>query len=259
MKANERTKIRIDETWARAHIETAFKTKRDRNKSYSMRAFAQYLGIGPSALSEFLSGKRRFSERKLRLILIQTGASENLISEHSGPDTSPIKRATLARKAIETSHYEILSSWIHLAVFTFLTTINEDPSPGAAAAYFGVPLETIKKSIETLSQSGLLKKVGREKYAATSTDLTTSDGVSDRHIRKAHADGLRLALRSLLRNDVTKRDFTSNIFAIDPKNFDQVKKIIRATHRQISRFEQSTSKSEVYRLNIQFHPLRGLK
>jgi hypothetical protein len=77
------------------------KARQSRNPRYSLRAFANYLGIAPATLSQLLRGKRRMTERTIRklgfrLALDETAIGSYLVRERHLAGRA---RATSMRKA----------------------------------------------------------------------------------------------------------------------------------------------------------------
>jgi hypothetical protein len=251
--------VEIDHLWAHAYILKAFAAKRAKNQAYSLRAYARTLSVSAPALSEFLAGKRRFSSSKLRLILEKLAVPAQVIDQHLVPRKPARGRKTVSWSELKKVQYEILTDWTYLAVFSYIGSFDGDRSPRAIAKYFGFSVAEIEKNLSLLLKVGLIKKAAKDDYRVTGHTLSSSDEKVNLALQRAHVEGLRLAEKSIRAHQVDERDFTTFILAIDPKNLREAKKIIRKCHRQIAALEERGAKTEVYRLNVQFHPLRGLQ
>ena len=58
-------------------LRVEFQSRKARNQYYSLRAFAQSLGIGSGALSEILKGKRNLGINKARAIVDKLNFDQN--------------------------------------------------------------------------------------------------------------------------------------------------------------------------------------
>ncbi len=227
--------------------------RKQRNPSYSLRAFARQVDLSSGALSEYLSGRRKLSPKMLNRIVQRLGVS-------------PLEGEELIRGALEGNgntdaaftqlkedEFQLIADWYHFAVLHLLNTEGATLNPGKLAARLGLSTVEVKVALERLQRLGLLQI--KESRFRINKRVRTSTNVPSEAIRKFHRQSLEKTLRALDEEPVTRRDITSIIGAINPENLPKAKELILEFRRRLSTFLEHGKKTEVYQLNIQLIPL----
>lgn len=243
---------RLNETFSETQL---------RNPAFSLRAFARRLEVSPSALSEILKGKRRVSKKlagrvvgNLCLGPIESRRLLELFPEH------PQRRGTQTEYQspyveLGIDQFHVMTEWYHFGILSLSQTFDFEDTPAWVAKRLNIRESDAQDALERLERTGLLKRELNGKLRPTNRDYSTTDGVSDVSIRRAHATNLELARRSLENDLIDNRDFTATTMAIDLKKLPMAKKMIREFHDKLCAYLESGKRSEVYKLSVQMIPL----
>lgn len=234
-----------------------FSTLKMKNPSYSLRAYARKLAVGPAALSEMMSGKRPITSKTSDKIF------ERL---HLSPvEKEKLSKLERSKKALENENnkyiqvemdqYHLISDWYYFGILSLAETEDFQDSPEWIARRLNIKIQEAKKALQTLERLQLLKRNDQGTLVLTGIALKTSSDVSHVALRKSHVDNLELAKNSLEKDEVSIRDFSSMTMAIDPDLLPEAKKLIQDFRRKLTQFLESEKKQEVYKLNIQLFPL----
>jgi transcriptional regulator with XRE-family HTH domain len=123
----------------RVLLQTEFDRRRSANRRYSLRAFARFLAIDHSALSQILRGKRRLTARSVRALGSRLSLDAPAVAEHCAAEN---EAAIL--DAIGRPNFRADSRW--------LSTMS------------GVPLDQVNVALQRLLRKGLLVMQARERW-----------------------------------------------------------------------------------------------
>ena len=110
-------------------IQNDFLSKKRKNPSYSLRAYARFLEIDHSSLSSILRGKRKLPLMYLSTFFVKLRLSpiEKKIFEESVKN-NPTSLKELSKKKVldfekvisDETHYRIIAEWEHYAILTLI-------------------------------------------------------------------------------------------------------------------------------------------
>ncbi len=224
-----------------------------RNPAYSMRSFAQKIGIGQSAVSEIVAGKRPVTRKAAEKILLGLARPpdeiEKILEGREGAVQSH------AYRAIDMDSYHLIASWHHYAILSLAETKNFQSSSKWIARRLGISEKTASEAIERLLRLGLIESGKNGKLAVTGESFEAISTVANPALKKANRENLELAQTALETIAVEDRDFTALTLCFDPDRMDEARKIIKQFRRQFDRAMESGRKTEVYKLCIQLFPL----
>lgn len=255
----------------RQFLQEYFEECKTKNSSFSLRAFANKIGLAPSTTSQLLSGKRNVSlsmakkiteklslntleERKLLLPFVQGRP----FSKNSARDLLQLNYNRLGE-----AEFEVISKWYFFAILSLMDLLEYQQLSTAQkiplwmATKLDVAQTTIVSALKTLHLLGLIEgdiELG-QKPQFTGRPLHSPDEVASEAVKKAHHDSFDLARRSLIRDDLETRDFNSLTIAVNPDKIPEAKKIIRKFLDEIDVLLGQGEKKEVYHLAIQMFPL----
>jgi transcriptional regulator with XRE-family HTH domain len=227
-----------------------------KNPRYSMRAFAQAIGISHTVLSLVMSGKRPLSRKaaaKVADALSLDPTARAAISERTVP-VIPVNNDqydTLSEDA-----FAVISEWYHYAILSLLEIPGSRLEGRWIAARLGIGQAEAKLAIERLKRLDLVSKdaSGCWRQAGKSLRVDNVAGVSA--ARKFHRQLLELALHSLENDSPDRRDVGSMTFALDPKHLPYARKRLRAFRRElVSELEGFGKPEAVYNLTMQLFPV----
>ncbi|MCB0417012.1 MAG: TIGR02147 family protein [Bdellovibrionales bacterium] len=232
--------------------------RRERNPSYSLRAFARSLGLSPGPLSEILAKKRELS-LKLALRIAQRIAMnpEQLEAfveplRKSTPDPVSGKETRFRELSVDT--YYLIADWYHFAILSLMETKNFEGRVRWIAERLSVSVVEVRSALERMERLGLVFKKAQT-WLLNQEGVTTTHDVPNGALRKSHKQQLEIAKAALDSVPVEERDITSMMMAIDVSKLPKAKILIREFRRQLSQFLETGNKTEVYNLSIQLVPL----
>lgn len=228
---------------------------RVRNPSFSQRALARRLGIGSSALSEFLNGKRQISQSLATRIADRLGLGPEQRQEYESEFRPDQKSRIREAVQIDMNRYHLISEWQHFAILSLAETQGFKSDPIWIAARLGISITKASQGIDRLVRLGLLRRGRRGNLVITGQQFTTSDEVAHLSLRRSYAEDLELARASLDGDSVEIRDFTAITMALDPERIPIAKRMIREFRDALCVLMESGNKKEVYKLCIQLIPL----
>jgi uncharacterized protein (TIGR02147 family) len=243
-----------------------FQNRKSKNPSYSLRAFARYLDLFPSALSELLNAKRpvsvRVGEKILQRLPVSADEMLNLLSA--------LKKGAWERKARRTpwdesldsafthmdmDSFRLVSDWYYFGILSLAETAGFRDDAAWVSARLGITVFEAKDGLQRLTRLGLLRPNQQGQLAPTGAQLATTTDIPNIALRRSLHQNLDLARLSLDRDGVNARDFSSITMAIDPARISEAKKLIKKFRRNLCRLLESGEKKEVYNLNIELFPL----
>jgi uncharacterized protein (TIGR02147 family) len=260
-------------------IETEFISRRQKNSSLSLRAFAKFLKLPASRLSDFLKGKRSLTPQMALLICDRLSygpekRAQFLQLVHNDYQNSRTKlrktpysldfadgpKADYVK--LSEDIFTAISDWYYYAIINLSETTNKKLDAKYISNRIGLPVLEAQAALDRLLRLGLLvEKNGR--LQAQHKDLTTTHEVKSVALRKAHKQFLEKAIDSIEGVDLELRDITSITMAIDPSKLKEAKELIKGFRRNLSQLLESNEapekKSEVYTLNIQLFPLTKIQ
>lgn len=241
----------MQRTTFRLWLQKQFTDRCQKNPRYSLRAFAAFLELDASTISQILAGKRSPSKKSLIAICERLSATPKelkilgILSKDNSQDFYQISMDT----------FSVLADWYHFAILelTFVSNFKSDAK--WIAGQIGISATEAKSAIERLLRLGL---------------LTTQNG----SLKKSHESitnhtgiNTSVARRTLQKQIITKalaavdeipqdvKDITSITMAIDPKNLDQAREVIKKFRRDLCTLMETGSQSRVYNLAIQLYPI----
>jgi len=247
-------------------LKEGFTLRKEKNKAFSLRSYAKFLGIQAPSLSAILKEKRGLPSKeaeKIALKLKLKGLEKKQFIESSyfhgeSPEVSlPLsaKQETLCNEL----HHKIIAEPEHYAIFSLLEMKGVRHDIYWMARRLGCSVETIDKAINNLLEAGFLKKENG-KYHKQPIRFTTSEDVQAVALREAHKNTLKQAIDSIDSVDISARDFSSISFPANLARLPEAKKLIRDFRKQVAALFQddSAENNEVYSLSVQLFPLTKL-
>jgi uncharacterized protein (TIGR02147 family) len=241
--------------------------KSQRNRSYSLRAFARDLGVSHGYVSLILNDKRRVHPRlaadfasKLKLSqpdtdrLVESAKSGFWKAKGSTP-SSPKRGADFF--ALELDRFKVLSEWYHLALLDLTMVPDFKPSYGWVARSLGIKPSQAKAAVGRLARLGLLE-VSSDGWKKTHAMLTIPASVPSSAIRKFHQQMIGKALQELDSGepeDFENRFIVGTTMAIDKSRLPEAKRRVAKFRRSLLKFLCDGTATDLYQMNLQLFPL----
>jgi transcriptional regulator with XRE-family HTH domain len=230
---------------------------KNQNRSLSLRGFARQLGLNSSALSEFLSGKRNFSESKVREIIKKLS-------------NDPLTRAEIYSRVflnpeqekawkLEEEVFAFISDPIY---FTFLQLLEASDfiyDLEWIARRLRVDVTETRKIILRLKRLNLVTEDSNHELKRTYTRLNTSEDVESAALKFHHQKDLETISKSLSKLSVKQRDFSSLTFLFKLEDIDKAKEILRRAQDEIEALSPGDPKRHVFKVSTYLYPVTDLE
>ncbi len=227
------------------------------NPKYSLRAFAQYLDMDASSVSQIISGKRKASDKVITKICEKLSVSPSETKKF-------IQNAKISSREKTNTDYEIMaedafayiSNWYHYAILELTFTGNLANDPQYISKTLSITVTEAKMAIERLLRLGLLIEE-KEILKKTNRFITNilSPGFSSSPQRELQRQILKMALHSIDHCSPEERDMTSMTMAIDMDKLPEARKLITQFRRDLCNFLEDGEQTRVYQLGIQLYPV----
>ena len=249
------------ETRAQTFLKQEYLRRKQKNSLYSIRSFANWLGMSPAQMSQLISGKRRLT-RKMALKIVDrftfSPREKMEFLESLDPDLEEDKlRLNSEKVKLREDEFALIADWEHLALLSLAQTNEVSKDPRWLARRLGVTVERARECFERLVRMKLISVEGPQFRRSTAPLQTSSDRVSPA-IQKHHRQNLKIAEQKL-DVPVELREFSSITMAMNPAKMEKAKEMIRDFKRKLCDLLEEGPKEEVYTLSLQLFPNTILK
>jgi uncharacterized protein (TIGR02147 family) len=244
--------------------------RKRKNPRYSLRAYARFLGLDPSALSRLLSGKQEISVsvcrqlvRKLDLPVEEKryfllSAAQKRKESMCQLLATELHREDLQPRPLEIDPgtYERIADCRILALLeaTFLDDFEDDPR--WLAPRLGVSETFAREAIEALLSVGLLeRRDGRLRKASAYMSVADKQRTSAAH-RSQQRQVLERAVESLEQDPLDKRGTMAMVMAIDPDKLPIAKRMMQAFMDELCDYLTAGRRTRIYQLGVQLFPIQ---
>ena len=241
----------------RVWLQKQFTDRRQKNPRYSLRAFSSSLGIDASTISQFLAGKRAPSQKALTQICEKLSATPRDLKLLGMLSGHTLGEDDFYRLTVDT--FSVMADWYHFAILelTYLSSFKADPKWISAA--LGISAVEAKTALERLLRLNLLSQKNG-KFQKTHETLTNHTGINTSAARKTlQKQIIEKALKAVDEVAQEEKDITSMTMAIDPKNLDRAREMIKNFRRDLCGLLEDGTQSQVYNLGIQLYPVSKIK
>lgn len=246
-----------------------YKRRTAKNARYSLRAYASFLSLDPSALSRILAGKQELSVKSGLAIVkrLQMSNDEGRRFLLSVIDGRKRNEAARVGRFVEAPHLrpnpavipiEVFAKISNVAYFALLElTQTEDfkSDPDWIAMRLGLEAKEVEDMIETLLSVGLLKTEAGRLLSSHAQLTTVRERESSQSLRNLHEGVLSRASHSLKKDAAPLRAHYAMTMAIDPGKLELARQRIREFMENLSDELATSSRTEVFQLGVQLFPL----
>ncbi|MCK5073374.1 MAG: TIGR02147 family protein [Bacteriovoracaceae bacterium] len=253
--------MQIYEDYHLFKLKEEFSKRERKNPSYSLRAFANFLGIDSGNLSAIFRKKRNFPRNRAAAIADKL----NLTKDERGLFLLSIDRnkfkidgikviPQMKRFLKEKSHFDIIAEWEYFTLLTLMNCSSFKSDIGWIANRLEISHERVEVLLYNLLDIGFIKQEDNQ-YIRITPDLETSEDVISSALQESHAENLEMSRRKLSEIDVSLRDFSSMTIKVNPKRIPEAKSIIREFQDKLESLMETDDAEEVYIFNSQLFPL----
>lgn len=235
--------------------------RQQKNRKYSMRAFAALLNLPVGTLSELLGRKRRLTKvmaEKISSRLFKDEAlKQNFLEVFQSESRSFAPPEDSQQTVLEDDDLIFMGDWLYLAFLSLMETSDFSSDFRWISQRLGHSVAKIQQVSERLVRLGLIASDGENLFLRTTKTRTATD-IPSEILRQYHRSVLSHVSKNLDDVPVHDRDVTSMTMAIDKKNLKVAKQFVASFRRTLCDLLESGEKSEVYHLNIQLFPVTSI-
>lgn len=229
-----------------------FEELKQKNRRFSVRAYARKLGLANGTLSDVMNSKLSLTpDRAIKVLAkldIDQRKKDKLLVLLN-------KQHRIAKDKLPRTHFDVFSNWTYRAIlFSFDLDGSRWTSQELADRLLLKPKQ-IEQMIEVLLKLDLLKKEKDGSIVREQKYWEMNDDDRNEFIHRSHQDSLSLASKAISLIPAHKRDITSMMFAGDSQQLEELRNEIRHLYERALSIMETPSKNEVYQLSIQLHPL----
>jgi uncharacterized protein (TIGR02147 family) len=236
------------------------------NPKYSLRAFAKFLKIDHSSLSQYLRGQRKLSQAVQLKLAMKLGLSPVQIAhfwsaqEASVSSGSSAQAVIPSREAYELSldAFQVVADWYHYAIFELVTVKEFRQDARWIAKTLGITVSEVHAATERLMRLGLITVEDGVWKQGAPLITTVGNPFTAAAFRKLQAQVLEMAITAMEEIPMELRDQGSMTMAIHTRRLPEAKERIKKFRRELCDFLQQDRDSDrdaVYQLNTSFYPL----
>ena len=234
-------------------LQSTYQEKLNKNKLYSLRAFARDIGIGKSTLHEILNSDKKVTKQTaikiLKYLEIPAQEFDTVLNYNINPESD------LIFKKLTPQEFEKIATCEHYALLSLCQLPNCPSDPILLSQHLQLDIEQTAEIMENLlgleliyQEANLLKRSSRL--------LTTSYDVPSKVIQNYHATNLEKIKASLSEIEVELRDIASSTFLMSPSKMEELKNDLKTIRRKlVSNYEDKNNDSEAYLLNFSVIPI----
>lgn len=226
-----------------------------RNPKYSLRAFAQSLGVSSSFLSKLMNGQRPFTERTLGLLSQHLSLSPVEISKLKD-QLGERQSWHLEFDSLDLDRFQLISDWYHFAILELSSVRGIVLSPKSISACLGITIHEAKAALERLKRLGLIDQDNELNPAPVRNFSTVGPSFTTAATRNQQRQILEMAIQALENVPFEERDQSSVTLAIPKSRITEAKKKIAAFRREMTEhLQRPGERDSVYHLSVSFYPV----
>lgn len=250
----------MDTNYHVEYLKTEFERRKAVNKRYSLRKYAQDLGLQAPTLSHVIRGNRplpwRYLKSVARSLKLEGSSYRQFMRSVNNRVLLTPRLSTVGftedHKLNDKLHAEILEDWEHYALLAYLDTKAKQDLQ-IIANRFDLPVSRVEKVLNNLAKAGLIVKKNN-RLVSSKAALQTSEDIVSMTLRKAHLQEMEL-VKKKIDLDPLIRDISSITFPGNASKIKLAKRLIRDFRKKINFLMEDEKQEDVYMLAIQLVPL----
>lgn len=236
-------------------LKDIFEERKEKNKRYSLRAFARDLNIEASLLSKMFRGQYKLTSK----MIIRLGQTLGFSSREISIFLVENRQGDHLRRFshIDDEVFQVISNWYYFAVLRAFDIQGFDKFIHRVPDMLGVSKCDFETCLTVLKRLGLLEvRDGRLVRSVGQLSTFPCDRTSEAN-KKVQIEFLEKAIRSIHDVPIENRDNTTITFSIDRKLIPELKEEIARFRKNISYLvaNKSLEDTDVYNISIALYPL----
>jgi len=247
--------------------------RKQKQNWYSVRYFAEKVGMDHGNLVRVLQGKRNLPEKNIAAALetmqLRGRRAEFfrllvLYQRCKDPDKAAdllerlLSLSGQTKMQLEARQFEFYRTWYHNAVYHLVGCLDGHISPERISKMLTPPVNVtqVQKSLKLLQEIGLIERGMDGELVQTTNSLTTGKEWQSTIIHSYQSSMVEMARNSLQKHPRSYRDFSTLTMGLAEEDLGQIKEILKKARQEISKVVQESEPADsVYHLNLQMFPL----
>ncbi len=258
---------------AQQFLRDSFESKRRQNPLFSVRSWAQQMGLkGHSSLVFFMRGQRKIrphhvpnllkglklneGEEKFWSALVHLDNAETPEEKNFYVNQLKLLHPAQEYSVLEIEKFRLVADWLHMALLemTKLADFQSDPQWIQKRLAFPVDIHQIEEALNRLVNLNLLRAENGQ-LQKTNERLTTPNDRASECIREHHKQVMQNGFKAIEAQDVSERVLNSCAMTIDASKMNEAKELILKFRQDMAKLMEKTSGDETYQLSVQFFKL----
>lgn len=243
------------------------------NPRYSLRAFARDLGMNPGRLSHILRGHYGLSQnaagvvaKKLNLGPQESKTFCDLVAiKHSRSSSEKTKASQRLKQtkahfnSLSLDSFMLISEWYHLAILEYFSVSGSNTNVLQLSKSLGISPQLATQAVDRLVRLKMLKKdKTSRRFKPSGSFFVDPKGVSSKAVQNFHKQIIELALRSLVIESPSEREFGTVLLSFDRARMREAQADIEKFRFQFNKKFGSYKKGNlVFALSTQFFKVSG--
>lgn len=219
------------------------------NQSYSMRSFANNLGMPISTLSNILNANRNMSYQCALKIVDRLKLDDDQRLKFL---KSVFHEESPHAYVPEDQDFHHLASPLHFAILSCLKVKDDEQTIQSFARKLNAPEKDIEKAIDGLLNANIIEKKDKG-YFRRHDKVMFPDGISPQAQKKFHEQILKQAIDSLDKSN-EERFVSHKTLAINPRHVNKAIKRIKKFHHDMEELLEDGDLENVYHLEVALFP-----
>lgn len=229
------------------------------NPRYSLRAFAKYLGVDHSTLSQLLRGKRQFSPGNIRKFGVRLGYDEVAIETWQHQEAQELATDAIAQEVKQLSNdmAALMTDINHYAILE-LTRLEEFQADSRwIARMLGITMDEVNIAVQCLLRLRILEMVSPTRWVDRLGDsMANLNSFTKASVEQYLQQLQQLMLRTVNSDTANRSLIHSTTLALSSQRLPLALEMLNAfRHEFVSRHSQGDKHDAVYQFHLSFLPL----
>lgn len=235
-------------------LQKEYQKRMQKNRLYSLRAYARFLGIDSSFLSKIFASKRPVTSKTIDKLAVPLNLSRTQVEYYKGLAGYGVSDG--AFKALSATEFEYISDWYHYAILEMTHMNHFVSTPEWIAEKLKISLQDAHDAVEKLLRMNLLSRDEDGRLRVNENCTTTTNPFTSESFRKIQKQINQQAIDALDNVPFDKRSHSTITLCGDSARLEEAKKKIAAFRRELMVFLESGEKKDtVYQMSISLFPI----
>lgn len=261
-------------------LKREFEDRQKRDPKFSLRAYARFLEVDPSALSAIFKGKRNLPKKNAEEVADKLNLEEkerilfreSIFYKKSGSTSSSVSgnapaanEDSVVHVDVEKIYHElkdtyrnaaIWAEWEHMAILYLMEVKDFVNDELWISERLGITYERVREVVRNLVETNIITIDTRNNTWHRNLDyMASTDGVPSKALKACHEDRLRLASTKIHSVPVDERVFSATTFAMDRRKVPMAAKLMKEFRRKLGALMSTGETTDVYIMQMQLYPV----